>query len=147
MIIRYEDEIPQSPQVVFSWVADPRKAMQWQQEVKGGEILEERPGMVGTTFTEVIEEDGRTLEMRGTITQFVKDRLIAFHIASRIHEFDVEYRVNGAGQGTLFSVAADIHWKFPMNIISLFMRKKMEDGLKKQFAAEVGELKKLCAGG
>ena len=33
-----------------------------------------------------------------------------------------------------------------MNVMSIFLRKKMEEGLKKQMELEVQDLKKLCEG-
>lgn len=111
---------------------------------RGGEIIVNHPEIIGTTFKEVIEEDGNTLEMYGTITKFIQNRLIEFHLISKIHEFDVNYSVEGRGKATKISIEAIIKWKFPMNVISLFMRKKMEEGLKKQLESEVHDLKTLC---
>ena len=144
MKIRYSNEISCSPEEVFPWIAEPEKAMRWQKNVKGGEIIIDKPEIIGTTFKEIIEEDGNALEMQGAITEYQPDHLIGFHLNSRIHEFDVRYLVEGAPQGTKLSIEADITWKFPMNILRLFIGKKMEASLKDQIHAEVLELKKLC---
>lgn len=146
MRITYEDVIAKPPEAVFPWIADPEKAMQWQQDVKGGEILVEKPGVVGTTFKETIEEDGQRLELLGTITQYIPDRLIGFHLDSRIHEFDVIYSLDAAGEKTRFRIEADIRWKFPMNVISLFAGRQMATNLIGQLKAETSELKNLCGG-
>jgi uncharacterized protein YndB with AHSA1/START domain len=146
MKICFESEINQSPELVFPWIEDPEKAMKWQKNVKGGEIIEKNPNIIGTTFTEIVEEDGNSLPMSGTITKYIKNKMIGFHITSKIHEFDVAYAVEGIGKATKLSIDADIHWKFPMNIMSIFLRKRMEEGLKKQMELEVQDLKKLCAG-
>jgi len=146
MIILYGDEISQPPEMVFPWIEDPEKAMQWQKNVKGGEIIEENPNKIGTTFKEVIEEGGNRLEMYGSITKYVKDKIIGFHLVSKIHEFDVSYAVEEIENATKLSIEARIRWKFPMNIVSIFLHKKMEEGLKKQLEQEVQELKKLCEG-
>jgi uncharacterized protein YndB with AHSA1/START domain len=144
MRILYEDVIPRPPEIVFPWIADPDKAIQWQKNVKGGEIIETRPEIIGTTFKEVIEEGGNRLEMQGKITKYVRNKTIAFHMKSRIHEFDVSYTVEGVGSATKISIDATIDWRFPMNVMSLFMRKKMEEGLRRQMESEVQELKTLC---
>ena len=146
MKIVFESEINQSPELVFPWIEDPEKAMRWQKNVKGGEIIENNPDIIGTTFKEVIEEDGNSLTMHGTITKYAKNKMVGFHIDSRIHEFDVTYAVQAAGRATRLSINADIHWKFPMNVMSIFLRKKMEEGLKEQMEVEVQELRKLCEG-
>lgn len=144
MRILYEAVIPRPPETVFPWIADPDKAMKWQKDVKGGEIIDAKPEIIGTTFKEVIEEDGNRLEMQGTITKYVRNRTIAFHLKSRIHEFDVSYSVEGVGSATKISIDATINWRFPMNVMSLFMRRKMEEGLRRQMESEVQELKTLC---
>jgi hypothetical protein len=54
--------------------------MLWQKDVKGGEILINKPEVVGTTFKEIIEEDGNNLEMYGTITKYVVNEIIVFHL-------------------------------------------------------------------
>ena len=138
------DQISKPPEVVFPWIADPEKAMQWQTNVKGGDILIDRPEVVGTTFTEVIEEDGRSLEMRGEITTYRENQVIGFHLQSKIHEFDISYTVEETDKATRLSIEAMIRWKFPMNLVALFAGKRMEAGIKEQLASEVLALKRLC---
>ena len=72
MRITYANEILKPPEFVFPWIAEPDKAMQWQKNVKGGEIILSKPEVVGTTFKEEMEEDGNSLEMYGVITQFIE---------------------------------------------------------------------------
>ena len=88
MKIFYEDIIAESPGNVFAWIEDPEKAMKWQKTVKSGEIIKDEPEMVGTTFKEVIEENGKSVTMYGEITKFEKNKTIGFHIKSKIHKFD-----------------------------------------------------------
>ena len=144
MIITYENEILKPPEIVFPWISEPEKAMKWQKNVKGGEIVINKPEIIGTTFNEVIEEDGNSLEMYGIITKYIKNKIIGFHLESKIHEFDVSYSVEGINKVTKISIEAIIKWKFPMNIISLFIGKKMEKGLIKQIESEILDLKRIC---
>jgi hypothetical protein len=144
MRIIYENEILKPLEIVFSWIADPEKAMKWQKNIKGGEIIVNKPEIIGTTFKEVIEEDGNSLEMHGMITKYVKDKIIGFHIESKIHKFDIDYSVEEINKATKISIEAIIKWKFPMNIISLFVGKKMVKGLTKQLETEVLDLKRIC---
>lgn len=141
MKIIFEDEISVSPEKLFPWIADPEKAMKWQKNVKGGELLISNPGIVGTTFKEVIEEDGNRIEMFGTITKYEKNRLIGFHIGSRIHEFDVKYDLEDKGNVSRFTIETDIRWKFPMNIICLFIGKRIQKKLRRQLETEAQDLK------
>ena len=144
MNIKHEINISKPPEAVFLWIANPDKAMQWQKNVKGGEILVETPDKVGTTFVEIIEEDGNELEMRGSITEYLEGELIGFHIESRIHAFDVRYAVRGEGKGSRVSTEIDIRWKFPMNIMSCFIGKRMEANLRSSVESEFLALKEIC---
>ncbi len=144
MNIEHGIEISRPPEQVFPWIADPDKAMQWQKNVRGGEILIETPEKIGTTFKETIEEDGSELEMHGRITEYVEGDRIGFHIESRIHEFDVIYVVKKTAKGSKVSTKIDIRWKFPMNVISLFIGKKMKASLLEDIEAEFHELKRIC---
>ena len=112
MIITYENEILKPPEIVFPWIAEPEKAMKWQKNVKGGEIIINKPEIIGTTFKEVIEEDGNSLEMYGIITKYTENKIIGFHIESKIHEFDVSYSLEEINKATKISIEAIIKWKF-----------------------------------
>ena len=147
MRIVYENVISQPPEIVFPWIAEPEKAMKWQKNVKSGEIINNNPEVIGTTFKEIIVEDGNSLEMYGTITKYVRNKIIGFHLKSKIHEFDVSYSLDEINSKTKFSIEAIIRWKFPMNVISLFIGKKMEKNLIKQLESETLELKKICKTG
>lgn len=118
--------------------------MQWQKNVKGGEIIINKPEMIGTTFKEIIEEDGNSLEMYGTITKYARNRTIGFHLESKIHEFDVSYSLEEINKKTKFRIEAIITWKFPMNIVSVFMGKKMKADLMRQLESETRDLMKVC---
>ncbi len=136
--------ISKPPESVFPWIADPEKAMQWQKNVKHQEITVRTPQMVGTTFKETIEENGRSLDMRGQITQYAQDTLIAFHLESRIHVVDVTYSLEGMNGRTTISISAGIEWKFPMNVVSLLVGAKMQRELAGQMDAELRALKAMC---
>jgi hypothetical protein len=144
MKVIYEDEISQTPEVVFPWIADPSKAMKWQKNVKSEEIIKSNPEIIGTTFKEVIEEDGKTLEMYGTIIQYERDKIIGFNIESKIHNFEVSYVLEAIGKKTKLSIETNIQWKFPMNVICILMHKKIVERLKKQLELEVKDLQNLC---
>ena len=146
MRIAFEDVIAKPPEVVFPWIAEPEKAMRWQTDVRGGEIIIATPERIGTRFREVIEEDGHRLEMHGTITEYVANRMIGFHLESRMHAFDVRYTLEELGRGTKFRIDVFIRWKFPMNVISLVMGKRIAADLVKKLESETQALKELCAG-
>ena len=108
------------------------------------EIIHQTPGLTGTTFRETVEEDGQGLEMQGIITSFEPGKSISFHLTSRIHEVDVEHRVEQLGDGARLTQNAIIRWKFPMSLISLIIGAKMRRGIIDQSQQELGKLKELC---
>jgi carbon monoxide dehydrogenase subunit G len=136
-------DIQSSPEVVFGWLENPQKAMQWMTSVSNGEVLHETPERVGTTFREVVEDEGGSMEMHGMITGFEADKSIAFHLESRVNVVDVEYRVEKTDKGTRLEYQANIKWKFPVNIISIFMGKKMRQSILDQLQDELSKLREL----
>ena len=133
-----------APEGVFPWIAEPDKAMQWQKGVNGGEIIKETPEKVGTTFREEMEEDGKSIVMYGEITDYIQDRLIAFRLESKIHRVDVSYSIEGKEDKSTVTLDSTINWKFPMNIVSLFIGRKIKSGILIQTESELAELKHLC---
>jgi len=140
-------DIKSSPEVVFGWLENPQKAMQWMTSVSGGEILHETPERVGTTFREVVQDESGSMEMYGMITGFEADKSIAFHLESRVNIVDVEYRVEKSDEGTRLYYRANVKWKFPVNIISIFVGNKMRQSILAQLQAELIKLKELCEEG
>ena len=137
-------DISCKPEEVFPWIAEPDKAMRWQKGVKGGEILKETPEKIGTTFREEMEENGNSLVMCGEITNYVPNKLISFHLESKIHRVDVSYSIVGSDNRSTLTAESTIHWKFPMSIISLIIGRKMREGILRQTESEFAELKRLC---
>jgi uncharacterized protein YndB with AHSA1/START domain len=131
---------------VFSWLADPEKAMVWQTSVAGGEIIDRKPGMVGTTFRERVEDSEGGMEMEGSITAFEPNHRIAFHLESRVNRVEVDYRVEPVGDVTRVSYTAHVRWKFPVNLISLFAGGAIRRKIMAQSEQEFARLKQLCEG-
>lgn len=144
MIIKTSIEIQSKPGEVFLWINNPDKAMLWQKGVKGGELIKETSQRIGTTFKEEMEENGKSLVMYGEITDFIPDKSISFHLESKIHKVDVNYSVNRDNDKSIVSMESIIKWRFPMNVISLLIGKKIKDKILNQTKAEFAELKRLC---
>jgi uncharacterized protein YndB with AHSA1/START domain len=144
MEINTSIDISSKPEEVFSWIDNPDKAMRWQKGVKSGEIIKETSEKIGTTFKEELEEQGKSLTMFGEITDYVPNKLISFHLESKIHNVYVNYSVVGDTNRSTVKVESKIKWKFPMNVISLFIGHKMKANILRQTLSELTELKKLC---
>lgn len=144
MEINTSIDISSKPEEVFSWIENPAKAMQWQKGVKRGEIIKETSQRIGTTFTEEMEENGKSLVMFGEITDYIPNQLISFHLESKIHTVYVNYAVVGDTNMSTIKVDSKIKWKFPMNIICLFIGHKIKANIVRQTLSELTALKKLC---
>lgn len=137
-------EISSPPEEVFARIDDPDQAMRWQKNVKGGKIIKETAERTGTTFTEVMEENGKTLEMRGEIKEYIPDQCISFQLESKIHSVFVKYSVTGNTDKSTLTAESVIRWKFPMNLICLVIGRKIKANIERQTNAEFSELKRLC---
>jgi hypothetical protein len=56
----------------------------------------------------------------------------------------VEYGVEAIPTGTRLTQTANVRWKFPVNVISIFMGGKMRQGISAQSQKEFEKLKELC---
>jgi len=132
------------PEEVFPWIEEPDKAMRWQKGVKGGEIINETPEKIGTTFKEEMEENGKSLVMFGEITNYIKNKLISFQLESKIHRVYVSYSFVGNCNKSTVIAESTINWKFPMNIICIIIGHKIKTNILRQTKSEFSELKRLC---
>lgn len=144
MIIETSIEILSKPEIVFSWIDNPDKAILWQKGVKSGEVIKETPQRIGTTFKEEMEENGKSLVMLGEITDFFQDKLISFHLESKIHKVDVKYLIIEDNNKSLVTIDSKIKWKFPMNLICIFIGGKIKSKIIQETKTELIELKRLC---
>lgn len=137
-------DVHSSPKTVFGWLENPEKAREWMTSVSGGEILHESPNKVGTTFREVVEDENGSIEMYGEITGFEMDKSIAFHLESRVNSVEVEYRIKKIEAGVRLTYDADVRWKFPVSVISIFVGNKMRQNILAQLGNELNRLKEFC---
>ena len=93
MKLTYSIDINSKPEKVFYWLGTTEKAMTWMTNVSKTEMLRETPDMIGTTFRETIEENGRSTEMYGMVTGYRENRLLAFHLSGKYNIVDVEYQL------------------------------------------------------
>jgi uncharacterized protein YndB with AHSA1/START domain len=140
-------DIKSTPDVVFGWLGTPEKAMAWMTSVSKTEILHQTADMVGTRFREVLGGDGGEMEMLGVITGYVPDKSISFHLDSRVNIVDVEYCLEETDAGVRVVEDATVRWKFPLNVLSFLMGRKMRAGIMSQIEAEFQALKVICENG
>jgi len=113
-------EIRNTPENVFSWLENPRRAIQWMTSVSKTEIIEETADKIGTTFREIVEENGRGTELCGVVTDFVLNKRLAFHLEGDFNTVDVSYTLEEKGENTQLRQNAEIHFKGTTRLLLLF---------------------------
>ena len=144
MKISYTVDINSTPEGVWYWIGTPERAAVWQTSVSKNEIVHETPDMIGTTFRETVEENGRGVEMHGVVTSYRENELLALHLDSKYHSVDVEYRLEEIENRTHLTQNATVRFKSFMKVVSILigpvLKKKIMNQSQKEFAA----LKELC---
>jgi len=136
--------INSTPEGVFYWLGNPERAMKWQTSVSKGEILQETPDMIGTTFRETVEEDGRGVEMQGVITDYRENQVLAMHLAGKYNVVDVEWRLHEIGESTRLVCNANMRFRSSVGILSILLRPLFKRKIAGQLKSELAALKKLC---
>ena len=137
-------DIKNSPDKVFYWLDDPSRTIKWMTSVSKTEIVSQTPGMVGTTFRERVEEDGRGTELRGVVTDFVSNQRLAFHLESDFNTVDVSYTLEEQGELTRLSQTAKIHFKGWLKVFSILFGPLFKRKITNQARSEFARLKALC---
>ena len=110
-------EIRAMPEKVFYWLEDPGRAMVWMTSVTKTEIINETPNMIGTTFREYIEENGRGTDMYGVVTDFVSNKRLAFHLEGDFNVAEVDFALEEKGDITRLTQNAEVHFKGRLRVL------------------------------
>mgnify|MGYP003912503303 FL=1 len=132
------------PERVFFWLEDPARAMEWMTSVTKTEIVHQAPNTVGTTFREYIEEKGRGTQMRGVVTDFVKNERIAFHLEGDFGTVEVDFTLEGKEEVTQLTRNAEIRFKGVSRVMSFFFGFYIKKKIIRQARSEFAKLKELC---
>jgi len=133
-----------TPEQVWYWLGTPERAMEWQTNVSKTEIIKETPNMIGTTFRETIEENGRGVEMCGVITDYRENQSLAMHLSGKYNVVDVEWRIEGMGERTRLTTYANIRFRSFLKVLSFLMRPTFQKNITEQLQGEFARLKELC---
>ena len=137
-------DIISSPEKVFYWLGNPERAVQWMTSVTKTETIKETPGIVGTTFRETIEENGRTVEMTGVVTGYIENKMMSFFLSGKYNTVEVEFRIEELEGFTRLTQTANIHFKSVFRILSLITGSMLRKKIMSQSQKEFLKLKELC---
>ena len=144
MKLSYAIEINSNPEKVFYWLGDPRRAMEWMTSVTRYEIINKTPDWIGTTFSEYIEENGQGTEMRGVVTDFVKNERIGMQLEGDYNSVVVIITLEEKGGSTRVTYEADVQFRGMLKVMSAAFGGSFKKKIMEQTREEFAKLKELC---
>jgi hypothetical protein len=108
------------------------------------EMLSGTPNTVGATFREIIKDQNGQTEMRGVVTGYRENELIAFHLEGQYNTVDVEFRLEKIGQRTRVIQNAEVRFRAFMRILALFFGPAFKKEITVQSQREFARLKEFC---
>ena len=118
---------------------------EWSQHVVEDELIEEKPGGVGTTFRSVTEDHGRRMEFDGVITRYDVPTSSAVHLEGSAFDLDVEYFFEDlGGDQTKVTQRSKVFGKGLMKLFFLLGGWAMRKSSRKALDSEFQSLKSFC---
>jgi len=139
--IQHSVVIRRAPEVVFGWIEDPELARLWQPDVAGGEVLHAEPGMVGTEFREVLQDNRGRVDMHGRITEFRRGTSMAVHLEGQGMTVTARYEVSPHPAGTLLHAEQSL--TLPGRVARL-LQPLIRRRVSGRARADLQRLKQLC---
>ena len=138
----YSIDIDAPPARVFPWIYASERNRQWLPNLVEAEVLEALPGETGSTFRQVYVENGRRMEMLGTVTGYEQDRYLACEITGPF-SLRVDYRLHDLGGRTRVTQNSEVVMTGFMKIIGLLLKPMMKKMAANNAANAFARLKQL----
>jgi carbon monoxide dehydrogenase subunit G len=136
-------DIAAPPARVFSWIYDPARHRQWLPNLVEAEVLNSVPGEIGSTFRQVYVENGRRMEMTGTVTGYEQDRYLACELTGPF-TLRVDYRLDDVGGRTRVTQNSAVVMKGFMKVLGLLLAPLMKKMAAKNAGSAFSKLKQLA---
>jgi len=108
--------------IVFLWLEDKDRLMQWVPNLVEDEALVEKPEKIGSRFRQVFLENGRKMEMIGEITAYSEAERMRAYITGSMFDLDVDYILKAVSDNqTELTQNTEIRFKGFMKFLSLIM--------------------------
>jgi uncharacterized protein YndB with AHSA1/START domain len=140
-------DIKASQERVWSWLGDPERAKTWMTSVTHTEYVERTPDLVGSTFREYVEEEGRGTWLEGQIVEYEPDRRMTFQLEGDYNAVEVVFTLDELNGVTRVTQTADVRFKGLMRLTSLFLGRTIKENITRQSQSEFDALKALCEAG
>lgn len=134
-------DIPKPVDEVFQYVEDDSKMRQW----IGGILESSRapgPARPGTTFRQVVDVNGKPLELQGELTKYVPNRELGVRLRSEAADMDVTYQFEPRGSSTRIHYVCDSYYhKWLYRLIGPILKRVSQ----KKLASDFNRLRDLLA--
>jgi len=100
--------------------------------------------LILTLAREIIEENGRSVEMHAVVTDYRENQLLAMHLDGKFNVVDVEWRLEEIGERTRLTLNSNIRFKSFIKILSVLMRPIFKKKIVAQLQGELARLKEIC---
>ena len=118
--------IDRSPEDVWAVVSDLDTHTAWRPALVEFRQVSEGPLEVGTRIREVLRVGKREVEIEDVVTAHEPPRLLALHGGWKAAEFDVEFRLEPDGDGTLVTMDWPFYPKsLLMRVATQFLKRTM----------------------
>lgn len=111
MKLEHTLEIQASPEIVWSWLADPEKQRQWMTGFVSNKVVEGDGASAGSVFEMEVKEGRSITTYRGTLHTFDPPREMGIHLVGGCLDpnqlMEVRYLLEPVGSGTRLSYATE----------------------------------------
>lgn len=137
-------EIAAPAEVVFEWIDEPERVMQWLGHVVEYERADETQEKVGTRVRQVWDDAGHRTELNGHVTAYEPGQRLGIELAGDGVKVKVDYTLRDLGGRTELSQETDMRYMGLLGVIDMvagpLLRKSYRGELERNFA----RLAKLC---
>lgn len=119
---RAQVSIAATPVQIYPFLTEPERLKQWLGGLVESKPLTEGGTRVGARSLEIVEENGRRMEMESVILDVRTNELLAVEISSSMALMRSEYRLTGDGARTRVDHTMNAHYKGFVRLLAPFIR-------------------------
>ncbi len=120
---------------------------EWSIIVVENEMLDEKPGRVGSTFRTVTEENGKRMEFQGVVTHHEPPHGSAIHMTGSMFDIDAAYFFEDVGGRTRVTQKSSVAGKGFFKVLLFLIGWMMHKASCKATQKELESLKRFCEQG
>ena len=132
-------EIERPIDEVFQYTND--HVAEWSLTVVEDELIEEKPGRVGSTFRCITEDHGKRMEFHGVVTGHEPPNRSAIHLAGQYFDIEAEYLFEDLGGSTRVTQRSNVAAKGMLRILFFLFGWMMRKSTCKAVENELDNLK------